>query len=464
MLALFMIIGLYLLFKHFSSLTDSIVKSTALQDAAMYSDALEEFRTLYSAKIVKRLAGHGIEITHDYKNKEKAIPLPATFSMELAEAISKKSTRTLSRLYSDYPFPWREKGGPQDSFESDALLELRKNPEKPFYRFEQYLGMPYLRYAVADILRASCVDCHNNHPQSPKRDWKLGDIRGVLVVNWPMESFNTQVNADLHKSKQWLKTLSIFWLILMIWMMYRIYLYSKSLNQKVEELATSNQELDDFAYFASHDLKEPLRGVHNFSSIIIEDYEDKLDEDGKKRLITLTRLTDRMENLIDDLLYYARVGRTELNREKTDLNLLIEEITDSLQVTISENNVTIKKPNALPNAFCDRIKIKEVFQNLLINAIKYNDKDQKWVEIGCQSQSDSNAYQIFYVKDNGIGIREKHLESIFRIFKRLHSHNKYGGGTGAGLTITQKIIQKHGGRIWVESTLKQGTTFYFTIN
>ncbi|MBT7196040.1 MAG: DUF3365 domain-containing protein [Nitrospina sp.] len=464
LLALFMVIGLYLIIKHFTSLTNNIVKSTALQDAAMYSEALEEFRTIYTAQVVNRLVGQGIEISHDYKNKEKAIPLPATLSMELADAISKKSTHTLSRLYSDYPFPWRTEGGPQDAFEREALAELRRNPEKPFYKFENYQGLPYLRYAVADLLRESCVDCHNNHPESPKRDWKTGDVRGVLEVNWPMETFNAQIKSGLEKSKQMLWVITIFWLMLLGWMMYRIQRYSKVLNEKANELAESNQELDDFAYIASHDLKEPLRGIHNYSSFIIEDYQDKLDSEGKNRLTTLLRLTKRMENLINDLLYFSRVGRTNINLEKTDLNPLIAEITDSLQVLIAENEVEIRIEQTLPTIFCDQVKIQEVFHNLLTNAIKYNDKESKWVEIGFQTQSETEANPILYVRDNGIGIKENHIEKVFKLFKRLHGRSKFGGGTGAGLTIVKKIIQRHGGKIWIESTYNQGTTFFFTIN
>jgi signal transduction histidine kinase len=464
LLALFMIVGLYLIIKHFSSLTNNIIKATALQDAAMYSEALEEFRSIYTAQVVNRLVGHGIEITHDYKDKEKAIPLPATLSMELANAISKKSTRTISRLYSNYPFPWRTEGGPQDTFESEALIELQKNPDKPFYRFENYQGQPYLRYAVADLLRESCVNCHNSHPESPKTDWKQGDVRGVLEVNWPMETFNANVKKGLKKSKQMIWVITTFWIILLGWMMYRVQRYTMVLNQKVNELAESNQELDDFAYIASHDLKEPLRGIHNYSSIIIEDYQDKLDSEGQSKLTTLIRLSKRMENLINDLLYFSRVGRTDINRKDVDLNILVAEITDSLQVLIAEKQVEIRIEQPLPIISCDQIKITEVFHNLLTNAIKYNDKEQKYVEIGFQTQYETKANLIFYVRDNGIGIKENHIGKVFKLFKRLHGQSKFGGGTGAGLTIVKKIIQRHGGKIWLESIPKQGTTFYFTIH
>jgi len=171
-----------------------------------------------------------------------------------------------------------------------------------------------------------------------------------------------------------------------------------------------------------------------------------------------------MENLINDLLYFSRVGRTNINLEKTDLNPLIAEITDSLQVLIAENEVEIRIEQTLPTIFCDQVKIQEVFHNLLTNAIKYNDKESKWVEIGFQTQSETEANPILYVRDNGIGIKENHIEKVFKLFKRLHGRSKFGGGTGAGLTIVKKIIQRHGGKIWIESTYNQGTTFFFTIN
>ena len=279
-----------------------------------------------------------------------------------------------------------------------------------------------------------------------------------------METFNAQVKSGLNKTKQMLWVITAFWLILLGWMMYRIHRYSTVLNKKVDELAVSNQELDDFAYIASHDLKEPLRGIHNYSSIIIEDYEDKLDSEGTDKLTTLIRLTKRMENIINDLLYFSRVGRTDINREKTDLNHLIAEITDSLQFSISENQVTCRIPETLPIVSCDHVRLKEVFYNLLTNAIKYNDKEHKWIEIGYQDEDRTKSSPIFYVRDNGIGIKENHVGKVFKLFKRLHGRNKFGGGTGAGLTIVKKIIQKHGGEIWLESTPGQGTTFYFTIN
>lgn len=227
------------------------------------------------------------------------------------------------------------------------------------------------------------------------------------------------------------------------------------------ELERSNNELDAFAYIASHDLKEPLRGIHNYSNFLIEDYGETINAEGKAKLLTLMRLTQRMEDLIDSLLHFSRLGRVDLSMQETDLNSVISRSLDLLSARIEEMNVEIRIPRLLPTVYCDRIQVGEVFNNLIANAIKYNDKAEKWIEIG---YIDNPAASVtFYVRDNGIGIREKHFEAIFRIFKRLHGPSKYGGGTGAGLTIAKKIVERHRGKIWVESTYGRGSTFYFTL-
>jgi signal transduction histidine kinase len=233
------------------------------------------------------------------------------------------------------------------------------------------------------------------------------------------------------------------------------------LQQRNEELNQSNKELDDFAYIASHDLKEPLRGIHNFSSFLLEDYAGKLDEDGRSKLETLMRLTRRMETLIDSLLQFSRLGRVDLAIDRVDLNEIVAEILDSLAISLQEEQVTVRVPRPLPAVRADRVRVGEIFYNLIVNAMKYNDKAEKHVEVGWRESPAGPP--VFYVRDNGIGIPEKHHDAVFRIFKRLHGRDKFGGGTGAGLTIVKKIVERHHGRIWVESSAGEGTAFYFTL-
>lgn len=238
----------------------------------------------------------------------------------------------------------------------------------------------------------------------------------------------------------------------------------RELERRNEELHQSNKELDDFAYIASHDLKEPLRGIHNFSSFLIEDYSDKLDEEGRSKLETLMRLTHRMETLIDSLLHFSRLGRVDLAIDQVDLNEIVAEVLDSLAITLDETGTKVRIPRPLPTVRADRARVGEIFYNLVVNALKYNDKPERWIEIGAiENGGGRGGKPVFYVRDNGIGIPEKHYDSVFRIFKRLHGRDKFGGGTGAGLTIVKKIVERHHGRIWLESAPGEGTTFYFTL-
>jgi chemotaxis family two-component system sensor kinase Cph1 len=232
-----------------------------------------------------------------------------------------------------------------------------------------------------------------------------------------------------------------------------------------EELTRSNLELDSFAYVASHDLKEPLRGLHNYAHFLIEDYGDQFDDEGKAKLATLVRLTQRMEALIDTLLHYSRVGRADLNLAEIDLNAVLSDVASLLEPRLRERAVDLRISRLLPRLHADQARVHEVFSNLIANAIKYNDKPQKWVEVGCRPIPDGEGGEtyLFFVSDNGIGVPEQHQETIFRIFKRLHARDEFGGGVGAGLTIVKKIIELHGGTIWLTSERGQGTTFWFTL-
>jgi light-regulated signal transduction histidine kinase (bacteriophytochrome) len=261
------------------------------------------------------------------------------------------------------------------------------------------------------------------------------------------------------------------------------------------ELERSNHELASFAYAASHDLKEPLRGIYNYSTILLEDYAPVLDEDGIEFLQTIVSLSVRMETLINGLLRLSQLGQAELHLQATDLNELLNQVISVFHASRQQANLDIRINRPLPTIQCDPVLVSEVFSNLIANAFKYNDKAEQWVEIGYLDKEDtgnlppsprhmlqrreppqrsgsppplspsscSQSPPIFYVQDNGIGIPPHHYQTIFKLFKRLHSQEKYGGGTGAGLAIAKKIIERHGGRIWVESTVGEGSTFYLTL-
>lgn len=241
-----------------------------------------------------------------------------------------------------------------------------------------------------------------------------------------------------------------------------------TIKRYVQDLERSNKELDDFAYIASHDLKEPLRGIHNHSRFLLEDNEGKLDPDSDNKLHRLVSLSQRMEDLVNDLLYFSRLGRQELAIQSTDVNQVVDDIKETLELFLHENHADIILPEPLPTITCDAVRLKEVLRNLITNAVKYNVNDHKTVEIGfreeCAAHDAKVWHHVFYVRDNGIGIDPRFHEEIFRIFKRLQaSGTGEKEGTGVGLTFVKKIVERHGGTIWLKSEPGQGSTFYFTM-
>ena len=226
------------------------------------------------------------------------------------------------------------------------------------------------------------------------------------------------------------------------------------------DLERSNKELDDFAYVASHDLKEPLRGITNYSNFLQEDYQDILDEQGRHYLIRMGHLATRMDDLINGLLEFSRLGRQNMSMNPCNLNEVLDSELDSLTEFLQERQIKIRIPRSLPTVECDQSSVGHIFRNLISNGAKFNKKTEKWVEIGYE---DTKSGPVFYVRDNGIGIPEKHQKSIFMIFKRLHHRDDFEG-TGAGLTITKKIIDRHQGNLRLSSKEDLGTTFYFTLS
>ncbi len=245
-------------------------------------------------------------------------------------------------------------------------------------------------------------------------------------------------------------------------------LAEQALKDYMSALERSNKELDDFAYIASHDLKEPLRGIHNHSRFLLEDNQEKLDDESTKKLNRLVYLSQRMERLVNDLLYFSRLGRQDLAVQPTDINEVIHDIRNTLDTFLIERKARIHTPTPLPTITCDKPRITELFRNLITNAVKYNDKPKKAVEIGFLETHASPEgvlhRHVFYVKDDGKGIAPEFHEEIFRIFKRLQSSiDAAEEGTGVGLTFVKKIVERHGGKIWLESKPGQGTVFYFTL-
>ena len=232
----------------------------------------------------------------------------------------------------------------------------------------------------------------------------------------------------------------------------------EALKEKTEELVRSNAELEQFAYVASHDLQTPLRAISGYLNLLSRRYEGRLDPEANRFIQRTNQSVQRMQRLINDLLTYSRVSTRGNPFQPTDCNTVLKEVLDTLQPSIEETGAVITC-HSLPTVSGDSGQLAQLFQNLVDNAIKFRGEKAPQINIDAE-RSDGN--WLFSVRDNGIGIDPKYAERIFLIFQRLHTLDKYPG-TGIGLSICKKIVERHGGRIWVDSQEAEGSTFRFII-
>ncbi|WP_243688394.1 sensor histidine kinase [Geotalea toluenoxydans] len=227
----------------------------------------------------------------------------------------------------------------------------------------------------------------------------------------------------------------------------------------ITELQRSNAELQQFAYVSSHDLQEPIRMVTSYVQLLQKRYQGKLDEKAEMYISFIVEAAHRMSSLINDLLALSRVGRREREFMPVETELVVKEALDNLRVAMEESGARITK-DPLPMVMGDPVQLLQLFQNLIGNAIKYRKKEVT-PEVQISAERKKNQW-LFGIHDNGIGIEPQYHDKIFVIFQRLHQREEYQG-TGIGLAICQKIVENHGGMVWVESTPGEGSTFYFTL-
>src|SRR5262245_40920781 len=540
--------GVAIAFWHIERLQAKLVEAAALQDAAQQSVLFQELRAMYTSEVVERLRPFKVVVTHDYQDPRwegKAIPLPATLTKELGERVSARESGFKVRLYSRHPFRSTE-DAVLDPFQQAAIDYLESNPDEVFWSFEYFRERPALRYATADVLHAQCVHCHNTHPQSRKKDWKVGDVRGVLEVIRPLEPVAAQTRANMQGTLILFAAMSLVGLSALTLVIGKLRGTSAAVEQQVvertaelrrladeqcaqieerkrlhealarqaealanqrlaalniaqdeeearkraehnektlarvnqelvreidqrhraeaelqetaEELARSNRELELFASVASHDLQEPLRMVSSYVELLAQRYHGQLDDRANRWINFSVEGAARMKQLISDLLEFARIGTRGKPLEPTDAGAVFDQVATNLQRVILERGAKVSR-GSLPTVHADATQLAQLLQNLIGNGIKFCNNNQP--EVRVEAQRVDGSWQ-FSVRDNGIGIDPQFAERIFVIFQRLHTREEYTG-TGIGLAVCKKIVERHGGRIWVESQPGQGATFFFTL-
>ncbi|MBI3604091.1 MAG: hypothetical protein HY205_06540 [Nitrospirae bacterium] len=339
-------------------------------------------------------------------------------------------------------------------------------------------------------MRPLCVGCHNTHPDSPKTDWKVGDVRGVVEVVRPLDTVVAKSRAGLQDTFLFMLGLAGVGVVGLSIVIRKLRHVSVELEQKVEErtaelsqattaletqyrelqqteqqlaqraeeLGRSNAELEQFAYVASHDLQEPLRMVASFTQLLGKRYKGRLDADADEFIGYAVDGATRMQQLINDLLAYSRVGTRGKEFAPTSGEAVLDRALQNLKLAIEDSGAVVTH-DPLPTVLGDEGQLVQLFQNLIGNAVKFRGTETPRVHVSAESRDGD---VVFSVRDNGIGIDPQFTDRIFLIFERLHQQEQYPG-TGIGLAICQKIVQRHGGRIEVESQPGKGTTFRFTV-
>ncbi len=492
---------------HVSRLQSQLIESTAINDARLLSDALTEFRTLYTSEVVETARQHGLEISHDYATKENAIPLPATLSMLLGEKLGEHNLGGKTALYSPYPFPWRQaQGGLRDQYREAAWQFLSENPGKPYYQFIEQDGHKRLRYATADVMRSACVTCHNSHPDTPKNDWKTGDLRGVLEVDLSLDKIIAQTQTDLKGTIAIFGAIALLGLIGIGSVISRLRRSSQELQQRVEErtaeLASKAKELQEardqllqnekmaaigqLAAGVAHEINNPI-GYINSNLGTLQRYTDDLIELVgcyqtmekrvekshpevvkqsrafrekidfayiKEDLADLVRESqegaERVRRIVQDLKEFSHVDEAEW--QWADLHQGLESTLNIVHNELKYTADIHKTYGKLPPVECIASQINQVFMNLLVNAAHAIEKSGTiTLRTGC----DGNEVWL-EVGDTGKGIPADKLSHIFEPF---YTTKPVGVGTGLGLSLSYSIIKKHHGRIEVESDVGNGSRF-----
>lgn len=392
---------------------------------------------------------------------------PAYMTRQVSELMDRRGGLSF-RLTSLKPI---RPGNAPDPWETKALTSFEQGKSEVLERVRTDQADQY-RYMGRLLVEEACLHCHAN------QNYKLGEVRGGISVTFEA----AQVLAEINPQKQQTFVLHGVGYVLLAgatlafltWLRagWRQLAQAKAeqeamvaertreLCHAVDDLARSNTELENFAYAVSHDLQEPLRMIGSYAQLIDRRYGGQLDDDGREFLGFMTGGAQRMKQMIDDLLAYSRAGRTEINPQPVALERVLEAALANLTAALQESQAQVLRDGTLPVVAGEASMLARVLQNLVGNALKYRHPDRP-AQVSVSARPHAQGWEI-RVGDNGIGVPAAARERIFQVFQRLNVNSAISG-TGVGLAIAKKIIERHGGHIWVEDNQPHGTVFCFTL-
>ena len=446
-----------------------------VQSARMQAELLTNVRGFYLKEIVQRVAGSDVTVTHDFRNMEKAIPIPATMTLELSEYLNARSSDITTALVSEYPFPWRQ-SRQLTQFENRILEEPRLLASGEYWELSPG-PVQVLSYATPIFMDQGCVDCHNSHPDSPKTDWELGDIRGLQIVQIPVSSMVLNLDFESALVTGLIVLITFTATLALLFLNHRAFRARVLLERRNRELALAREKADeasraktDFLANMSHEIRTPLNGVIGMMQTL---EPSQFDEQTRETLSLMGRSARSLRTIVNNILDISKIEARKAEVRATEFNIinLINDLADRYAVSFSgeKTKLVIDIDPDLPSWIIgDGDKVEQILSNLMSNARKFTDRGEVCLAAkfhrSRQMDSTNTLWIEFKVSDTGMGISPEQVERLFTPFFQADTTlTRNHEGTGLGLAIVRELSVLMGGTVDVDSHPGQGSAFTVTL-